>query len=155
MMTESLQIADELRRAFYGDAWHGDSLMEILRDVTAAQAAARPIKSAHSIWELVLHISAWDGAARRRMTGAVVALTGEANFPPVKDSSEASWKRTIEQGRHMHDDLVNEVSKFPDARLAEQVPGKEGAHYNFAYMLHGLAQHAAYHAGQIALLKKM
>jgi uncharacterized damage-inducible protein DinB len=154
-MTESGGIADELRRAFYGEAWHGDSLMEILRGVTAAQAAARPIKSAHSIWELVLHISAWDGAARRRMTGAVVALTGDANFPPVTNSSEASWQRTLEQVRRVHDDLVDEVSKFPDARLAEPVPGKEGAHYNFAYMLHGLAQHAAYHAGQIALLKKM
>jgi uncharacterized damage-inducible protein DinB len=151
-MTESGGIADELRRAFYGEAWHGDSLMEVLRGVTAAQAAAKPIKSAHSIWELVLHISAWDGAARRRMTGAVVALTGDANFPPVVDSSESSWKRTIEQVRRVHDDLVDEVSKLPEARLAEQVPGKEGAHYNFAYMLHGLAQHAAYHAGQIALL---
>src|ERR1022692_3610122 len=123
-MTESGGIADELRRAFYGEAWHGDSLMEILRGVTAAQAASKPIKSAHSIWELVLHISAWDGAARLRMTGAVVALTGDANFPPVTDSSEASWKRTIEQVRRMHDDLVDEVSKFPEARLAEQVPGK-------------------------------
>jgi uncharacterized damage-inducible protein DinB len=154
-MTESGGIADELRRAFYGEAWHGDSLMEVLRGVTAAQAAAKPIKSAHSIWELVLHISAWDGTARRRMTGAVVALTGDGNFPPVVDSSESSWKRTIEQVRRVHDDLVDEVSKLPEARLAEQVPGKEGAHYNFAYMLHGLAQHAAYHAGQIALLKKM
>lgn len=58
-MSKSGQIADELRRAFYGEAWHGDSLFEILRGVTAAQAAARPITNAHSIWELVLHISAW------------------------------------------------------------------------------------------------
>jgi uncharacterized damage-inducible protein DinB len=154
-MTEAGRIADELRRAFYGEAWHGDSLLEILAGVTTAQASAHPIKNAHSIWELVLHISAWDGAARRRMTGTIVALTGDANFPPVTDSSEASWQRTIEQVRRMHDELVEAVSKFPEARLAEQVPGKEGAHYNFAYMLHGLAQHAAYHAGQIALLKKM
>jgi len=37
----------------------------------------------------------------------------------------------------------------------EMVPGKEGAHYTFYYMLHGVAQHELYHAGQIALLKKM
>ena len=77
-MKGTILIVDELRRAFYGEAWHGDSLFEILRGVTAAQAAARPIKTAHSIWELVLHISAWDGAARRRMTGVAVALTGAA-----------------------------------------------------------------------------
>jgi uncharacterized damage-inducible protein DinB len=35
------------------------------------------------------------------------------------------------------------------------VPGKKGAHYNFYYMLQGVVQHELYHAGQIALLKKM
>jgi hypothetical protein len=35
--------------------------------------------------------------------------------------------------------------------LSEQVPGKP---YDIRFMLHGAAQHAAYHAGQIALLKK-
>jgi uncharacterized damage-inducible protein DinB len=154
-MKETALIADELRRAFYGEAWHGDSLFEILRGVTAAQAAARPINTAHSIWELVLHISAWDGAARRRMTGVAVALTGAANFPPVAETSEAAWKQALEKVRRVHDELIEAVSNFPATRLAEQVPGKKGAHYNFSYMLHGLAQHAAYHAGQIALLKKM
>jgi hypothetical protein len=42
----------------------------------------------------------------------------------------------------------------PDKKLWEQVPGKEGAHYTFYYMLHGVVQHELYHAGQIALLKK-
>jgi len=154
-MSECARIADQLRRAFYGEAWHGDSLFEILRGVTAAQASARPVKNAHSIWELVLHITAWDGAVRRRMTGVAVALSDQENFPPVIDTSDAAWSRTLEHARRVHDDLIDAVSKFPDARLADQVPGKQGAHYNFYYMLHGVAQHELYHAGQIALLKKM
>jgi uncharacterized damage-inducible protein DinB len=154
-MSESVRTADQLRRAFYGDAWHGDSLFEILRGVTAAQASARPIKNAHSIWELVLHIAAWDGAVRRRMTGVAVVLSDQENFRPVTDTSDATWSRTLEQVRRVHDELIAAVSNFPEARLAEQVPGKQGAHYNFYYMLHGLAQHELYHAGQIALLKKM
>ena len=81
-MPESVRIADQLRRAFYGEAWHGDSLFEILRGVTAAQASARPVKNAHSIWELVLHITAWDGAVRRRMTGVAVALSDQEIFRP-------------------------------------------------------------------------
>jgi hypothetical protein len=47
----------------------GILLFEILEGVTAARAAARPIGSAHTIWELVLHIAAWDGAVLRRMGG--------------------------------------------------------------------------------------
>ena len=154
-MSESVRIADQLRRAFYGEAWRGDSLFEILHGVTAAQASARPVKNAHSIWELVLHIAAWDAAVRRRMTGVAVVLSDQENFPPVIDTSDAAWSRTLEQARRVHDDLIDAVSKFPDARLADQVPGKQGAHYNFYYMLHGVAQHELYHAGQIALLKKM
>jgi len=46
------------------------------------------------------------------------------------------------------------VSEFSGARLAEQVPGNQGAHYTYYYMLHGVVQHELYHAGQIALLKK-
>jgi uncharacterized damage-inducible protein DinB len=153
-MSEAARIADQLRRAFYGDAWHGDSLFEILKGVTAVRAAARPIQNAHSIWELVLHIAAWDGAVRRRMTGVAVKLSGKKNFPPVLEASEAAWTKTLEQVRRVHDELIDAVGKFPQKSLNQQVPGKQGAHYTFYYMLHGVVQHELYHAGQIALLKK-
>ncbi|MGH9642287.1 MAG: DinB family protein [Terriglobales bacterium] len=154
-MSEITRLADELRRAFYGEAWHGDSLMETLRGVTAAQASARPIKNAHSIWELALHIAAWDAAVQRRMTGVAVKLSDPENFPPVLDTNDAAWQSALDYVRRVHDELIAAVERFPEHSLGKPVPGKEGAHYNFAYMLHGLAQHAAYHTGQIALLKKM
>ncbi len=153
-MSETTRIADELRRAFHGDAWHGDSLLEILDGVTAAQAAARPIPHAHTIWELVLHIAAWDGTVRQRLSGEALELPDEQNFPPVKDTGEAAWLKAVDRVRQVHDELVHAVSEFPDARLGDRVPGKQGAHYTYYYMLHGVAQHEAYHAGQIALLKK-
>lgn len=154
-MSESTRIADQLRRAFEGEAWHGDSLLKILRGVTAAQAAARPLKNAHSIWELVLHIAAWDGAVRQHMTGVAVRLSATKNFPAVRDTSEAAWHDTLEYARRTHQELIEAVKKFPAASLAKQVPGKRGAHYTFYYLLHGVVQHELYHAGQIALLKKM
>lgn len=154
-MTETARIADQLRRAFDGEAWHGDPLFQILKGVSAAQAAARPIQNAHTIWELVLHIAAWDGAVRRRMTGVAVKLSGEKNFPPVLNTSEAAWTKALEHVRQVHEELIDAVKKFPERSLDKQVPGKKGAHYNFAYMLHGVVQHELYHAGQIALLKKV
>jgi uncharacterized damage-inducible protein DinB len=153
-MSETARIADQLHRAFSGEAWHGDALLQILDGVTAAQASAHPIPHAHSIWELVLHIAAWDGAVLRRMGGEAVALSDEQNFPPVRDTGETAWRKAVEHARHVHEELVRAVSQFPDARLGDRVPGKQGAHYTFYYMLHGVAQHELYHAGQIALLKK-
>ena len=153
-MSQTARLADQIRRAFYGEAWHGDAMMEILTGVNAEVAAARPLKNAHSIWELVLHVAAWDGAVRRRTAGQAVTLTDKQNFPPVEDKSEAAWRRALELLKENHDNLVKAVSDFPDGRLQEQVPGKREPYYNYYYMFSGIVQHELYHAGQIALLKK-
>jgi uncharacterized damage-inducible protein DinB len=153
-MSEATRIADQLHRAFNGDAWHGDSLLEILNGVTAAQAAARPIPHAHTIWELVRHIAAWDGAVLRRLGGVALELSHAEDFTSVSDTSDSAWRKTLVELKQVHQELVDAVATLPDTRLFELVPGKEGAHYTFYYMLHGVVQHELYHAGQIALLKK-
>jgi len=152
--SETARLADQIRRAFEGDAWHGDSIKELLAGVTAATAAARPIKNAHSIWELVLHIAAWDDAVLRRIGGAAVQLTKQQDFPPVKDTSPAAWRRTVSHLEQAHNQLIEAVAGFPDSRLQDQVSGKTEDYYDFYYMFSGIVQHELYHAGQIALLKK-
>ncbi len=153
-MSESSRLADQIHRAFAGDAWHGDSIRELLNGVDAATAAAHPIEGAHSIWELVLHIAAWDDAVRRRTGGTAVTLNDEQNFTPVKDASESAWYKALDHANRTHDELVKAVADFHDSRLLEQVPGKAESYYNFFYMFSGIVQHELYHAGQIALLKK-
>lgn len=153
-MSETARLADQIRRAFEGDAWHGDSIKELLAGVTAATAAARPIENAHTIWELVLHIAAWDDAVCRRIGGAAVQLTDEQNFPRVNDPSTAAWRQTVSHLEQTHNQLIKLVAAFPDSRLQDQVPGKTKDYYDFYYMFSGIVQHELYHAGQIALLKK-
>ena len=153
-MPETARLADQIRRAFEGEAWHGDALLELLASVDAATAAARPIENAHTIWELILHIAAWDDAVRRRTGGTAVTLSERQNFPPVKDTSEAAWHKAVEHLKQVHKQLVKAVAAFPDSRLQAQVPGKSERYHNFYYMFSGIVQHELYHAGQIALLKK-
>lgn len=153
-MSETARLADQIRRAFEGDAWHGDSVLELLADVDARTAAAHPIKDAHSIWELVLHIAAWDDAVRRRSSGTAVDPNDKQNFPPVKDTSDAAWRSAVEHLAKTHGELVKAVAAFPDSRLGEQVPGKKEKYHDFFYNFSGIVQHELYHAGQIALLKK-
>jgi uncharacterized damage-inducible protein DinB len=153
-VTETVRLADQIRRAFEGNAWHGDSILELLADVDAKMAAARPITNAHSIWEILLHIAAWDAAVRRRIGGTAVTLTDQQNFPPVKDTSDAAWRQAIDSVKQTHKELIKAVAGFPDSRLQEQVPGELQNYYNFFYMFSGIVQHELYHAGQIALLKK-
>lgn len=146
-------IADQLRRAFHGSAWHGPALLELLVDVDAATAAAKPLPGVHSIWELVLHVAAWDGAGLRRLAGKKTQLKGKQNFPPVpKRAAEVEWRKAVEQAKSTHNTLVKTVAGLSDSRLRDIVPGKR---YDFYHMLHGIAQHELYHAGQIAILKKV
>ena len=153
-MSESIRLADQIRRAFEGQAWHGDSLLEILAGVSPKTAAARPIPNAHSIWELVLHIRAWDDITIRRAGGTAVEPSDAENFPPVTDVSDAGWQKTLAFLKSTHAELVKTVANFPDSRLHEMVPGKTADYYNFFYLFSGIVQHELYHAGQIALLKK-
>jgi uncharacterized damage-inducible protein DinB len=150
--SETARIADQLERSFQGDAWHGPALLELLAGVNAAMASSRPIPDAHSIWELVLHVSAWEGAILRRLEGEALQLEGSGNFPEIQDVSERAWQNTVENLNRKHHELVKAIAAMPGSGLKELVPGKD---YDFYFMLHGAVQHALYHAGQIALLKKL
>jgi uncharacterized damage-inducible protein DinB len=147
----SLFLAEQLRRAFEGDAWHGPAVLELLKDVNAATAAAKPLPDVHSIWELLLHIEAWDAASLRRLAGEKTQPTGVDNFPVPPKPTETAWRKAIANATRTHNKLVKTVASLPESRLHDRVPGKK---YNFHHMLHGVAQHELYHAGQIALLKK-
>ncbi len=149
--SEPALIAEQLRRAFEGNAWHGPSVLELLEDVDAARAAAKPWRSAHSIWELVLHIAVWDDAACRRLAGEKWQPTGTANFPVVPKPTKAAWRKAVAHAKRTHDVLVKTVGALRESRLRDRVPSKK---YDFYFMLHGVAQHELYHAGQIAILKK-
>ena len=149
---EATRIADQLRRAFDGNAWHGPALLELLADVDAATAAAKPLADVHSIWELVLHIAAWDNAGLRRLNGEMAKLKGKANFPLVPVSTtEDAWREAVAATKRTHEKLVETVAGLSAKRLRDQVPGKP---YDFYHLFHGIAQHELYHAGQIAILKK-
>jgi uncharacterized damage-inducible protein DinB len=150
-ISEGARIADQLQRAFYGNAWHGPAVMELLKDVDMATAAAHPMDDVHSIWELVLHIAAWDGAGLKRLDGEKAKLKGKQNFPPMPQPTEKAWREAVAAVKHTHDTLVETVAALSDKRLRDQVPGKP---YDFYHLLHGIAQHELYHAGQIAILKK-
>jgi uncharacterized damage-inducible protein DinB len=151
-MTEIERIADQLRRAHEGEAWHGPALNEILKGVTAEAAARRPIASAHSIWEIVLHVAVWESIVRRRLSGEVIGdLPPEQDWPAVGEESEAAWKQALADLTRAHAELQKALTRLTDRQLAQAVPGPG---YSVYYMIHGAVQHALYHAGQIALLKK-
>lgn len=147
-MNESARIADQLHRAFFGGAWHGPSLQEALHGVNAEAAADHPIPSGHSIWELLYHLHAWIVEAEATARGkAYESLQGDSDWPPVTDTSTAAWERALATIERAQESLEEAVRGFPEEKLGD-------GERSFYYLLHGIAQHNLYHAGQIVLLKK-
>ena len=149
---ETKRIASQLRRSYEGQAWHGPALKEILNGVTAEMALAKPIGDAHSIWELVLHVEAWAGVGVAALEGKPYdRLSGDRDWPPVQATTAEAWQAALQRLESTIGKLVTAVRAFEDAKLNELVAGSE---FNYYFLLHGIAQHNLYHAGQIALLKK-
>jgi uncharacterized damage-inducible protein DinB len=152
-MSETSRILDQLHRAYEGPAWHGPALHEVLADVTSQTAAQRPIPDAHTIWEIVLHITVWISVPTRRIEGAAMpTLPPDQDWPAAPEPSESGWRHALDQLAQAQRGLEEQVRKLTDDRLREKVLGD--VPYSIYTMLHGVVQHNLYHAGQIALLKK-
>lgn len=150
-MTEIERIAEQLRCAYEKDAWHGPSVKELVSDLSAQQAMAKPIVGFHSIWEIVLHISAWTVAIQRRIKGELVKEPTEGDWPPVKDPTPQNWQKTLEELERRNFSLQKAISELTDNQLETKTASGGSSYY---INLHGLIQHHLYHAGQIAVLKK-
>ena len=159
MNTDIAALLEELEHAHRGDPWHGPSRTRVLSDITPAEAARHPGGQAHSIWQLVLHMHAWTMEVSRRLGGAAPRMPIEEDWPVVPDPTPQAWddaRRTLDAA---HDNLTTVLVSFPAERLDEQVGTDRdaplGAGVSFRAMLHGLAQHDAYHTGQIAVLLRI
>jgi uncharacterized damage-inducible protein DinB len=146
------QLANHLKRTVTGPMWHGPSLNDVLSGVSHDSAAARSIADAHSIWELVLHITVWADVARARLAGERLAdLTPDEDWPAVGETTPLAWTTALDRMRESYRTLADEVRQLDDARLQDQIAG---ADYTVSVLLHGAIEHGTYHAGQIAILKR-
>ena len=156
MNAECKRIAEQLDSTVEGEAWYGDSLRQILSGLSAAQAGARPIANAHCIWELVVHVEAWVKFALGAIDGVPIppwpAMPKELDWPAVIASGDPAWQQALQSFFASHARLAAAIRSFSDERLAATVPGRE---YDFYRLFQSTTQHAVYHAGQIALLKKI
>ena len=158
-MAEAARLLDQFQRAHDGDPWHGSPLKTILAGVTAEQAARKPGGGAHSIWELVLHVTAWRNEVTRRAAGAPAAEPAEGDYPPVGEPTAQRWKAALAALDASHARLVDAVRGMTDAHLLKPTNDTRdpslGNGVSYYELFHGIVQHDAYHAGQIAILRKL
>ena len=138
-------------QVMHGSAWHGDPVWQILEHISAEAAAARPLPHAHTIWEIVMHMTFWEGVVIERLHGRRAGLIEEKNFPPMPEVSEENWSKTLDEFRASNDVFRQALRKLDPAKLEELSAAGKRTYYD---EVHGIIEHHVYHAGQIALLKK-
>jgi len=157
-MSEVARLVNQIERAVDGDAWHGDPVLTLLERVSFATAGATPATAAHSIRDIVRHMTAWTHEVRRRLNGEAAGEPPGGDWPPAAADGTSAWRAEVAAFRAANDALVADLRAFDDARLPEPITDKRhrnGKGVTRYVLLHGLVQHHAYHAGQIAILSKL
>lgn len=151
-MDERHRIAEAIERTVTGPVWHGLPLNELLAAISVADAAARPVPTAHSIWELVLHLTSWAGIVESRLTlASLPEPTAREDFPAVPNPTPVAWRKARSRLAAAHAQLAAAVRTLDRATLDRRVPNRD---YTVRTMLHGVVEHGAYHGGQVALMTK-
>jgi len=150
-MAEAKRIAEQHRRAYHGEAWHGPAVFEALHGVSAATAAKHPVRGAHSIWELVLHLTSWERIVKSRVAGEPLDSSEAPDWPDTPPPTAKAWRDAKAALEAASDELHKAMGKLSDKKLQTKRPGTSGTYYE---LVHGQIQHALYHAGQIVLLTK-
>lgn len=154
-MTELRLLLRLVDQGFDHAAWHGPTLAGAIRGLTATQAARRPGRGRHNVWEIVLHTAYWKYAVRRRLTGgAQGAFPREGSnwpqAPAVLD--ERHWRADVRLLKQEHRLLRRAVATLRSAVLGRRLGKKR---WTTSETIHGIAMHDLYHAGQVQLLKRL
>jgi len=158
ILASGLALAALLRKGYSLDPWHGPATADLLGDVSFAAAAARPLANGHSIWEIVLHMTAWQREVARRLGSAEPQLPKDGDWPAPPMPSQDAWDSARAELGTSLEQLAAAVSALSDEDLREPVGSARdralGVGVTRAEMVAGVLQHNAYHSGQIALLLK-
>ena len=132
-------------------AWYGADLRTAISDVTAKSAFTRPARGRHNIAEIALHHAYWVGQIESKLTGdgaTAFPLVGEDWFE-LDDDSRLSWSAIVTLVDASHQRLSRTVGEIAGGNRPS--PLSEAERFDLVI---GITGHAAYHAGQIQLIKK-
>jgi uncharacterized damage-inducible protein DinB len=153
--TELSQLLFLIDTSYNRVSWHGTNLRGAIRGVTPQQAAWRPGRGRHNIWELVVHAAYWKYVAWRRLTSAArgsFPLEGSNWFVRPQHTTLKAWRADIALLEQTHRTLRAAIAELGPRDLARKPPRSK---VTMRALVTGVAAHDLYHAGQIQLLKRL
>jgi uncharacterized damage-inducible protein DinB len=151
------QLMAIIDQAYNRKSWHGTNLRGSIRGLSAAEAAWRPTRNRHNIWEIVVHAAYWKYAVTRRFSETPrgsFSLKGSNWFkrPEGAKATDSAWRADVALLESAHAALRTAVGRLTSADLSKTPRGSKVSNFD---LLAGVAAHDLYHAGQIQLLKRL
>jgi uncharacterized damage-inducible protein DinB len=151
-------LTNRLKDTWSGTPWYGDPSDTILRGISAAEASQRIAPGTHTIWEIVLHMTAWTEAVAARARGAGAKAPERGDWPPAPAPSDAAWNATLAELAKAREELLQVIAETHEEDIQVHVrnhsPPFADTGISRAGTIAGLVEHDAYHLGQVALLKR-
>lgn len=154
IQTESGRIQKLLTRNWNGPMWHGNTLKEVLKDISWEKAFYKPGNFSHNIYEYVMHMVCWRKFVLEHLKGNTVysvEINSETDWVTQYEKTKESWMLALNELENNQNELAKAFENFSDEKLEQLVPGKK---FNWYTMIHGLIHHDIYHSAQISILKK-
>ena len=145
-------IAQHILEVHEGDNWTDVNIKTTLEDVNHKEATTVTKASYNTIAALVHHLSFYNDVVMQRLAGINPVITEANGFDLPAIKNEHDWKKLKERNLESARKLAEAVKKFPEEKIFEPTITGHTTHYK---TLHGIAEHAHYHLGQIVLLKKL
>lgn len=153
--SEILLLLVAIDEGYEKKAWHGPNLHGSVRGLTAREAARRPGRHRHNIWEIVVHCAYWKYIVRRRILGekrGSFPLEGSNWFARPIVRLEKAWRADLRLLDDMHWLMREAILELKSSDL-KKIP--RGSKVDNRAIISGIAMHDVYHAGQVQLLKRM
>jgi len=140
-------ITNEIKKAFNGDAWHGNHVMQTLNNVNPEKAFKHFIGGAHSIAEIALHLTAWTEEVTSRLTGKPAAEPERGDWPLPESKTPQGWERIIFNFKVANEELIRTAENMQASHWEDEVKDERnpalGTGVTNTELLSGLAQHHA------------
>lgn len=140
----------QLELALNENGWH-PPLHQLVEATTPEQAAWRPPHGGHTVWEIVHHVAYSNENVAARLRGEKPGWDEASNWVRTPDAiSREQWAEAVARLRRSGGAFADAVRALDDAALTAPKDGKKPLD-----VVHQVIHHAAYHAGQIAYLRRL
>jgi uncharacterized damage-inducible protein DinB len=152
-MNSSKELASRFKEVILDGTWIANTNWQMqLADITMLQATTK-IDSFNTIAALTFHIDYYIAGMLQVFVGGSLDIKDKYSFDMSPINSEEDWQTLKQKLFSDSEKFASHVEKMSPEKLATHfVDEKYGS---YARNIDAMIEHAYYHLGQVALLKKM